>query len=55
MTGITAAITALPGQDAIRVLAAIADYQAPLPDPARLRTLDAGLREALATDPAVAG
>jgi hypothetical protein len=42
-----AAIAALSDPDAIRVLAAVADYQARLPDPAELAVLDTGLREAL--------
>jgi len=41
------AIAALSDPDAVRVLAAVADYQARLPDPAELAALDVGLREAL--------
>jgi hypothetical protein len=37
------------------VLAAVADYQAPLPDPAQLAALDAGLREALTDSTGLAG
>jgi hypothetical protein len=44
-----AAVAALPDADAVRVLAAVADYQARIPDPAELTALDSGLREALAT------
>jgi hypothetical protein len=49
-----AAIAALSDRDAIRVLAAVTDYQAPLPDPAQLAALDTGLREALATGTSLA-
>ena len=50
MTEITATIQALSGDQAARVLALTVDYAAPLPDPAHLRTLDTGLRDALAGD-----
>ncbi len=49
MTGITAIIAALSGEEAIRVLAGTADYQDRLPGPAQLRALEVGLREAAAT------
>jgi hypothetical protein len=47
MTDISATIDALTDQQAIRVLALTLDHDAPLPDPATLRDLDAGLRQAL--------
>jgi len=50
MMDITAAIEALSGDQAARVLALTVDHGAPLPDPARLRALDSGLRDALAGD-----
>ncbi len=50
-----AAIAALSDTDAIRVLAAVADYQAALPDPAELAALDTGLREALTDGTGLAG
>jgi hypothetical protein len=55
MTDITAAIAALTGQDALRIRADVADCQAPLPDPAQLRALDTGLRQAITSDPALIG
>jgi hypothetical protein len=50
-----AAVAALSDLDAVRVLAAVADYQAALPDPAELAVLDAGLREALTGGAGLAG
>jgi hypothetical protein len=50
MTSITGTIAALSGEEAIRVLADTADYQHRLPDPAQLRTLETGLRDATADD-----
>ena len=50
MTSITGAIAALTGEEAIRVLADTADYQTRLPDPAQLRALETGLREATTDD-----
>ena len=50
MSDIAAAIEALSGDQAARVLALTVDHGAPLPDPARLRALDSGLRDALAGD-----
>lgn len=50
MTEITATIGALTGDQAARVLALTVDHAAPLPDPAQLRTLDSGLRDALTDD-----
>jgi len=54
MTGITDAISALTDQQAIRVLALTLDHAAPLPDPARLRDLDTGLRQAVTADTGLA-
>jgi hypothetical protein len=53
MTDLTATIAALDDATAVRVLADVADYQAPLPDPAQLRAMETGLRQATATDPAL--
>ena len=50
MTSITGTIAALTGEEAIRVLADTADYQNRLPDPAHLRAVETGLREATASD-----
>ena len=47
MNDATHAIEALSGMRAIRVLADTVDYQARLPDPAELRVIDSGLREAI--------
>ena len=55
MMDITAAIEALSGDQAARVLALTVDHGAPLPDPARLRALDSGLRDALADNGGLAG
>jgi len=55
VTSITGAIAALTGEEAVRVLADTADYQDRLPDPARLRALETGLREAAADDAGLAG
>ena len=55
MTGITGAIAALSDQEAVRVLADTADYQNRLPDPAQLRALETGLRDAAASDTGLAG
>jgi hypothetical protein len=55
MTSISETIAALPGEQAIRVLAEIADYQDRLPDPAQLRALENGLRQAIADDTELAG
>jgi hypothetical protein len=46
MTSTTTTIAALTAEEAIRVLADIADYQDRLPDPAQLRELETGLRDA---------
>lgn len=54
MTSITGAIAALTGEEAIRVLADTADYQHRLPDPAQLRALDTGLRQATTDDTGLA-
>ena len=54
MNSITAAIAALTGEEAIRVLADTADYQDRLPDPAQLRALQAGLRDATIDDAGLA-
>lgn len=54
MTSITGTIAALTDEEAIRVLADTADYDKPLPDPAELRGLEAGLREATANDAGLA-
>jgi len=54
VTGITDTIEALTGEQSIRVLADTADHQARLPDPAQLRALESGLREALTTDTTLA-
>ena len=53
MTSLTATIAALDDATAVQVLADVADYQAPLPDPAQLRAIETGLRQATATDPAL--
>ena len=53
MTTLTDTIAALDDATAVRVLAEVADYQAPLPDPAQLRAMETGLRQATATDPAL--
>jgi len=50
VTSITGAITALTDDHAIRVLADTADYQHRLPDPAGLRALETGLRQAATDD-----
>jgi hypothetical protein len=50
MTEMTDTIETLTGEQAVRVLALTVDHAAPLPDPAQLRTLDTGLRDALADD-----
>jgi len=50
MTEITDTIQALADDQAVRVLALTVDHAAPLPDPAQLRTLDTGLRDALTED-----
>ena len=55
MIGITGSIAALSDQEAIRVLADTADYQNRLPDPAQLRALETGLREAATSDTELAG
>jgi hypothetical protein len=55
VTGLTATIAALDDVTAVRVLADTADYQTQLPDPAQLRTMETGLREALTTDPTLTG
>ena len=55
MTSITGAIAALTGEEAIRVLADTADYQNRLPDPAQLRALETGLRDAAASESGLAG
>lgn len=48
MSSITADISALTSKQAIRALALTADHDTPLPDPAQLRALDDGLRQAIA-------
>ena len=50
MTSITDTIAALTGDEAIRVLADTADHEDRLPDPAELRALEIGLRQAAAND-----
>jgi hypothetical protein len=55
VTSIIETIAALTDDDAIRVLADTADYQDRLPDPAELRTLETGLRDAATDDPKLAG
>jgi len=55
MTSNTGAIAALTGEEAIRVLADTADYQHRLPDPAGLRALETGLRDATTDDPGLTG
>jgi len=55
MTSITTTITGLTGEDAIRVLADTADFQGRLPDPAELRALETGLRQATCDDTGLAG
>jgi hypothetical protein len=50
MTEISDTIQALNSHQAARVLALTVDHAAPLPDPAQLRTLDTGLRDALTDD-----
>ena len=55
MTSVTGTIAALTGEEAIRVLADTADYQNRLPDPAQLRALQTGLREATADDTGLGG
>ena len=50
MTSITDTIATLTGDEAIRVLADTADSQNRLPDPAELRALEAGLRDAASDD-----
>ena len=55
MTSITDTIAALTGEEAIRVLADTADYQNRLPDPAGLRALETGLRDATTDDTGLAG
>jgi hypothetical protein len=55
MTDVTGIIAALADEDAIRVLADIADYQDRLPDPAQLRTLETGLGEAATGDAELVG
>jgi hypothetical protein len=46
-----ATIDALTDHQAIRVLALVVDHQAPLPDPTRLRELEAALSQAADNDP----
>ena len=46
-----ATIDALTDHQAIRVLALVVDHQAPLPDPTRLRELEAALTQAADNDP----
>ena len=46
MTRVSNAIAALTDDEAIRVLADTADYENRLPDPAQLRAIETGLREA---------
>jgi hypothetical protein len=53
VTSITSSIAALTGEEAIRV--PTADYQDRLPDPAGLRALKTGLREAITDDAGLAG
>jgi hypothetical protein len=55
MTSITGTITTLTGEEAIRVLADTADSQHRLPDPAGLRALETGLRDATARESGLAG
>jgi hypothetical protein len=55
MTSITGAIAALTGTEAIRVLADTADYQNRLPDPAELRAIETGLRDAATGDTELTG
>jgi hypothetical protein len=55
MIGITNTIAALTGEEAIRMLADTADYQQRLPDPAQLRALETGLRDATADDTGLDG
>ena len=55
MTSIASTIAALTGEEAIRVLADTADYQHRLPDPAQLRALETGLREATTDDTGLTG
>lgn len=52
MTDLSATIAALDDATAVRVLAEVADYQAPLPDPAQLRAMETALRQAT-DDPAL--
>jgi hypothetical protein len=47
----SATIDALTDHQAIRVLALVVDHQAPLPDPTRLRELEAALSQAADNDP----
>lgn len=54
MISITCTIAELTDEEAIRVLADTADYQDRLPDPAGLRALETGLRDAAADDTALA-
>jgi hypothetical protein len=46
-----ATIDALTDHQAIHVLALVVDHQAPLPDPTRLRELEAALSQAAGNDP----
>ncbi len=46
-----ATIDALTDHQAIRVLALVVDHQAPLPDPTRLRELEAALTQAADNTP----
>ena len=55
MTDITDTIEALSSDQAARALALTVDYAAPLPDPGQLRSLDSGLRAALAEGNDLAG
>jgi tetratricopeptide (TPR) repeat protein len=55
MTSIADAIAELTSEKAIRVLADTADYQDRLPDPAQLRALEDGLRQAITDDTELAG
>ena len=50
MTEINETIQALSSDQAARALALTVDHAAPLPDPGQLRSLDSGLRTALAED-----
>jgi hypothetical protein len=50
MTEISDTIHALSSDQAVRVLALTVDHALPVPDPAQLRTLDTGLRDALSDD-----